>query len=277
MRALITGARGQLGSDLLALLPDAAAFGSSELDVRDQAAVAEAVRTSRPDVVFNCAAYNPVDKAETEPETAMAVNAEGAANVARVCAEAGSRLVHYSTNFVFAGDKADAYSEDDDPGPLGAYARSKLEGERLVLAALPSALILRTAGLFGVRGSAVKGGSFPERMIARARSGDALRVVADQRLNPTFTGHLAAASVGYVRDGLEGVVHAVAQGCCSFADLARAALGLAGLDTRVDDVTSADINAAARRPLNGCLRSLRVEPLPPWQDGLAEWWRAFGK
>jgi dTDP-4-dehydrorhamnose reductase len=207
----------------------------------------------------------------------MAVNAAGAANVAEACAEGGIRLVHYSTNFVFAGDNPEPYSEDDEPRPLGAYARSKLEGERMVLGALPSALILRTAGLFGVRGSAAKGGSFPERMVARAREGQGLRVVADQRLNPTFTGHLAAASIEYVEAGMSGVVHAVAAGCCSFAELTRAALRLAAFDTPVEDVTTAELGAPAPRPLNGCMRSVRVEPLPPWEEGLAEWWAAFSK
>ena len=135
--------------------------------------------------------------------------------------------------------------------------------------------MVRSSGLFGVRGSAVKGGSFPERIIARARAGEPIRVVSDQRLNPTFTGHLARATLGYVEAGLTGVVHAVAEGCCSFSDLAREALRLAAIDAEVHEITTAELKAPAPRPLNGCLRSVRVEPLPPWRDGLAEGWEGL--
>ena len=276
MRTLITGAGGQLGSDLARLLPDASALAREELDVSDARAVKRAFAAVRPQLVLNCAAYNAVDRAETEPELARAVNAEGPRLLAEACARSGVRLVHFSTNFVFGGEAARPYTEEDPPRPLGAYARSKLEGEIAVLAVLPSALVVRSAGLFGVRGSHVKGGSFPERIIARARSGEPVRVVNDQRLNPTFTAHLAAAALEFVESGVTGVVHAVAEGCCSFSELAREALSLAGLEVAVAEISTADLAAPAARPLNGCLASVRVRPLPHWRDGLREWWRLLG-
>src|SRR4029077_11039675 len=157
----------------------------------------------QPSIVFNCAAYNGVDKAETEPELARAVNSQGAFNAAVACQRAGARLVHFSTNFVFDGKLDRPYVESDSPSPLSAYARSKLEGEQRGLEALPSALGIRTAALFGVRGSAIKGGSFPDRIRARAARGEPLRVVADQSINPTFTCLLAAAALQLDRAGLE--------------------------------------------------------------------------
>jgi dTDP-4-dehydrorhamnose reductase len=276
VRVLVTGAGGQLGSDLAALLCDVVALDRHGLDISNGGAVLAAVREARPDVVFNCAAYNAVDQAEREANTALAVNWLGVRNLADACAVSGARLVHFSTNFVFAGDAAEPYTETDEARPLSVYGDSKLKGEQAALAE-PSALVVRSSGLFGVRGSAVKGGSFPERIVARARSGERIRVVSDQRLNPTFTRHLAQAVIGYVEAGLTGVVHAVADGCCGYSDLAREALRLAGLDVEVEEIASAELAAPAKRPLNGCLRSVRVDPLPDWRRGLGEWWTAFEK
>jgi dTDP-4-dehydrorhamnose reductase len=271
LRALITGAGGQLGSDLTDLLPRAAAFGHRELPVEDAAAVRLAIETSRPEVVFNAAADNAVDAAEADPARAETVNGRGAQSVAVACAELGVRLIHFSTNYVFDGAAPDPYSEDDEPHPLGAYARSKLLGERLVLEALPAALVIRSSGLFGVRGSAVKGGSFPERIVARANLGQPLRVVSDQLLNPTYTRDLAAAAIELAGRRLEGVIHVVAEGCCSYLELAERSLSLAGVQARVEAITSDALAAPAPRPRNGCLVSRHIGPLRPWQDGLADY------
>jgi dTDP-4-dehydrorhamnose reductase len=272
MRVLITGAAGQLGTDLRRLLPDADAPDRHRLSITDRDALLAAVRGH--DVVLNCAAHNGVDAAESDPAPVIAVNAEGAANVARACRRRGARLVHFSTNYVFDGAAPAPYVERDRPSPLGAYARSKLEGERLVLEALPSALVVRSSGLFGVTGAAVKGGSFPARILARAAAGQPLRVVADQRLNPTYTADLARGALELLDRGLEGVVHLVAAGCCSYWELAVEALRLAGLAPSVAPVTTAELGAAAPRPPNGCLASERVSPLPDWRTGLAAWWTA---
>jgi dTDP-4-dehydrorhamnose reductase len=270
---LVTGAGGQLGSDLVGLLPDAVGLTRSDLSVEDRDAVREAV--SGFDVVFNCAADNAVDAAETAPERAFAVNARGAANLASACLESGTRLVHFSTNFVFDGSGSRPFSEDDVPRPLGAYARSKLAGERMVLESLPGALVVRSSGLFGHRGSAVKGGSFPERIVRRAELGEAVRVVDDQFLNPTFTADLAAAVIELVEQETQGVVHLVADGCCSYRELALEAIRLAGLSVQVEPISSAALTAAAPRPANGCLSSVRVPPLRSWREGLASWWLAW--
>ncbi|HKF76388.1 MAG TPA: dTDP-4-dehydrorhamnose reductase [Candidatus Dormibacteraeota bacterium] len=272
MQALITGAAGQLGSDLRLLLPEADARDRHQLSITDRDAVMAAVRGHR--LVLNCAAYNAVDAAEADPAPAFAVNAEGAANLAWACRRAGARLVHFSTNYVFDGTAGRPYAESDVPGPVGAYARSKLEGEQRVLAELPGALVVRSAGLFGAVGSAIKGGSFPERMVARARAGQPLRVVSDQHLNPTYTADLAAAVLELADRGEEGVVHLVAAGCCSYWDLTVEALRLAGVEADVEPADTAAVGAAAPRPRNGCLASERVAPLRHWREGLAAWWAA---
>ncbi len=187
------GAGGQLGSDLARLVPGAVAMTREQLSVTDAAGVRAALERHRPEVVFNCAAYNPVDRAETEPERALSVNSDGAFNAAAACRTLGMLLVHYSTNFVFDGRLDRPYLESDPVGPLGAYARSKAEGERRVLAEHPAALVIRTAALFGSTGSRAKGGSFPDRIVRAAREGKPLTVVADQKVNPTYTPDLAEA------------------------------------------------------------------------------------
>jgi dTDP-4-dehydrorhamnose reductase len=273
VRALITGAAGQLGTDLRRLLPDADAHDRQSLSITDRQAVRAAVDGH--DLVFNCAAYNAVDAAESDPDPALAANAEGPGILAEACRESGARLVHFSTNYVFGGEGDRPFTEADEPRPLGAYARSKLEGERRVLDTLPGALVVRSSGLFGAVGSAVKGGSFPERIVARATQGQPLRVVDDQRLNPTYTRDLAAAALELAGRGEAGVVHLVAAGCCSFWELAVEALRLAGVEAEVARVTTAELDVPAPRPLNGCLASSRVPALRPWREGLAAWWEAW--
>jgi dTDP-4-dehydrorhamnose reductase len=265
--ALVLGAAGQLGSELVQLLGPGTGVTHQELSITDASALDSLMASRRPDVVFNCAAYNAVDRAETDQDTAFQVNAHGPANIAAACRRHGSRLVHFSTNFVFDGSLDRPYVEADDPSPLSVYARSKLEGERMVLAALPPALVVRTAAVFGGR----RGASFPERILQLARTGAPLRVVSDQLVNPTYAGDLAQAVLRLVEDRMEGVVHVVAAGCCAWDELARAVLEEWGEMAAVEPIATGDYPMAARRPGNGCLSSTRTEPLRPWRQGLREW------
>jgi dTDP-4-dehydrorhamnose reductase len=275
MRVVITGAGGQLGRDLVALLPGAVGLDRQHLDLTDVAAMERALAEHRPELVFNAAADNAVDAAEADPGRSWRVNAEAPGRLARACARLEIPLVHFSTNYVFDGRAGEPYTEADRPNPLGAYARSKLEGERRVLAELPAALVVRSSGLFGLAGSAVKGGSFPERILARARSGAPLRVVSDQVLNPTFTRDLSEASIRLAGHH-SGIVHVVADGCCSYHELALETLEQAGLEAPVQAIFSTDLPpGAAPRPLNGCLRSSRVPALRHWRDGLSDYLTAL--
>jgi dTDP-4-dehydrorhamnose reductase len=272
-RYLITGGSGQLARELSKRLPDSQARSREELSVADLDLLRRELIRSRAEVVFNCAAYNAVDKAEQEAEAAADVNTRGAANVARACREVGARLVHFSTNYVFDGSASHPYTETDEPRPLGVYGRSKREGELRVLEELPSALVIRSSGLFGHGGSAIKGGSLPDRLLARAMAGDRLQVVDDQRLNPTFTGHLADASIAAAAAASAGILHLVAAGCCSYHEFAVELFRVAGVEADVNPVATMRGGASAARPLNGCLISNRADPLPTWQDGLRAYWQ----
>ena len=271
MRALVLGAGGQLGSVLARLLGEDSGIRHDQVSITDPGAIEALVDSRRPTVVFNSAAYNAVDRAETERDLAFAVNAEGPANVARACARQGIRLVHFSTNFVFDGELDRPYVESDTPAPLSVYGASKLEGERRVLELLPGALVIRTAAVYGDTGSAIKGGSFPERILARARAGEALRVVGDQRVNPTYAADLAAAAIPLAESGAEGIFHVVSAGCAGWDEFARAVLEESHLAADVKSVSSVDMPAPARRPLNGCLASERTEGLRSWRESLHEW------
>jgi dTDP-4-dehydrorhamnose reductase len=205
MRALITGGGGQLASDLQERLgDDARSYSHAELDVADPAALDAVFEELRPDVVFNCAAFHNVDVCESEPDQAWAVNVRAVRDLAR----RGAKLVHLSTNYVFDGRREAPYAEDDVPAPRSIYALTKLAGEHAALAYGDGALVVRGAGLYGMHGSASKGGNFVQRMTTRAREQGALRMVADQRLQPTFTTDLSAALIDAVgRDASGAFLH----------------------------------------------------------------------
>ena len=265
------GAAGQLGSELTRLIGEDSGVTREQASVTDHQVLDALLNSRRPELVFNCAAYNAVDRAESERDLAYAVNSEGPANVALSCARYGIRLVHFSTNFVFDGALERPYVETDLPAPLSVYGSSKLEGEQRVLELLPQALVIRTSAVYGDTGSAIKGGNFPERIVSRARLGQPLRVVADQRVNPTYASDLAPAAIELAESRLEGVVHVVAAGCAGWDEFARAALMECGVRSDVESVFSADLATPAARPLNGCLESTRAAALRPWRDGLHEW------
>jgi len=275
LKALVVGAGGQLGAALGRVLPAGGLVmrGRSELDVRDAASLARAMADARPDVVFNAAAYNAVDAAEGEPATAFAVNALGPLNLARACREVGALLVHFSTDYVFDGSDRRPIPEERCPRPLSVYGASKLSGEALVAASGAAHLIVRTSGLFASGGSRDKGGSFVERILAKARAGDTLRVVDDQVFAPTYASDLAQAVLALVSSGARGLFHVTNEGPCSWRELAVAAVEEAGLPTRVEAIPAAELGAPAARPRYSVLdteryRSLGLPPLRPWRDAL---------
>jgi dTDP-4-dehydrorhamnose reductase len=275
VRALVVGSGGQLGRELVALLgPDLAWAGDrAEIDVTDAGAVAALVHRVRPDTVFNAAAWNRVDAAESEPAAAFAVNASGAHFLARAARDAGALLVHYSTDYVFDGTASLPYREDDIPRPLGVYGASKLAGEHLVAAAGGQHLVVRTSAVLGRGGSEQKGGSFVERIVAQARAGERLRVVADQVFSPTSAQDLAEASVALIRAGARGLFHVTNAGSCTWHELAVAALAVAGLDVPAERIATADLGLPARRPAYSVLDGSRyaglgLPPLRHWRVAL---------
>jgi len=265
-----------LGHDLCEVAAAAghelSAFGHAQLDITDAAAVDDAVNGARPDVVINCAAYTNVDGAETDEELAEAVNGSGAGNVARAAAAAGAWTIHVSSDYVFDGSAREPYVESDPVGPLSAYGRSKLSGERAVAEAAPqSHTIVRSSWLFGASGRC-----FPATIMRLAAERDELSVVDDQVGSPTFTGHLAAALIDVAASSprLEGVVHVAAGGRCSWFEFAREIVLRAGLECDVKPGTTADLGRPAPRPafsVLGTERGSDAPRLPDWREGLARY------
>lgn len=273
-RIVITGAGGQVGRFLSAAAGgrDLLALTSAQWDITDPGAGRDHVAAG--DVVVNCAALTAVDVAEADEQRAFDVNASGAGNVARVCADAGARLIHISTDYVFSGvfiGTPRPYEVDDEVGPRSVYGRSKLAGERAVHAALPSAHVVRTAWVYtGV------GGDFVGTMRRLEAERDTIDVVADQVGSPTYVVDLAAALLRIADDPAAApLLHVANTGPCSRYDLARAVFAGIGADPdRVRPVSTDHHPRPAPRPAYSALSTARYDrsgypPLRPWADGLA--------
>lgn len=271
-RWLVTGAGGMLAHDLVPLLVagghDVTALGRHELDITDARACKEAVADH--DVVANLAAWTAVDDAEAHEPEAFAVNAVGAANLASACAGSSARLVHVSTDYVFAGDATTPYAVNAPIAPRSAYGRTKAAGEWAVLAHCPSALVVRTAWLYGAGGP-----NFPATMLRLASERDTLAVVDDQRGQPTWTMDLAEAIVRLVGAAAPGGIwHGTAGGETTWFGFARAIFEQVGLDPeRVTPTTTDAFPRPAPRPACSVLAHDRwiaagLEPLPDWRDAL---------
>jgi dTDP-4-dehydrorhamnose reductase len=273
VRTLITGGGGQLASDLQELLgDDAVSLSHAQLDVANPYALARAIEDHAPDVLINCAAFHNLDVCEAEPDQAWAVNVRAV----RELAQRVPRLVHLSTNYVFDGRREEPYGEADVPAPRSVYAITKLAGEHAALAYGADSLVVRAAGLYGLNGSVSKGGNFVQRMLARGREQGALKMVADQLLQPTFTADLAAAIVDAVEREATGVVHLTAADACSWHEFTLAIMENAGLDVPVEAVATTIPPGGVDRPLNGVLARPRADALGlpalrTWREGLADY------
>jgi dTDP-4-dehydrorhamnose reductase len=275
MRYAVIGAAGQLGRDLRPRLDgEVIPLTREQADLTRSDLVSATLTELKPDVVINCAAYNFVDKAETEPEAAFAVNAWGVLTLARVCKTLGCLLVHYSTDYVFGlGVRAVPYLEEEAPGPSCVYGLSKLAGEYLVRQVNPRHLLLRTCGLYGVWGSGGKGGNFVESMLRGAGQGKPLRVVGDQRCTPTYTADLAEATINLLHNGREGLFHVTNSGSCSWHEFAAAIFDIAGVRADLTAINTQERNDPARRPpysvlAPGALLAAGLPPLRPWRAAL---------
>jgi dTDP-4-dehydrorhamnose reductase len=273
---LVTGAGGMLGRDLVAVLDAGSAKVTpatrADLDLTDPAAVRAAVPGH--DVVVNAAAWTDVDGAETAEAAATAVNGAAVGSLAAACAGSGARLVHVSTDYVFAGDADTPYAEDAPTAPVNAYGRGKLVGERAVARLLPDrGYVVRTAWLYGAHG-----GNFAATMLRLARRRDTLEVVDDQRGQPTWSyalaERLAALATG---DAPPGIYHGTAAGATTWYGFARAVFALAGLDPdRIRPTTAAALPRPAARPAYSVLGHDRwaAAGLPPMTDWRADLRRA---
>ena len=296
-RILLIGAGGQLGSDLVKVLPPAALVPRTraDLDITDPAAIERVLGAHAPAWVINTAAFHRVDDIERDPEAtrqAFLVNAAAVHQLARACTRHRARLVHLSTDYVFSGGQdggpTGPYDEDAAPAPMSVYGLSKLAGERLIhLAASPehpgeAHVIVRSSGLYGVAGSAGKGGNFVETMLRLAREGKSIRVVDDQITAPTYTADLAVAIARLVAANPPGGIYHLANSArCSWYEFARQIFATCRLTPKLEPVTSKEFGAPARRPSpNGVLANRRAATLGvqlrPWPEALDAYLRAKG-
>jgi dTDP-4-dehydrorhamnose reductase len=286
MRLLIAGAQGQLARAMIELAPSAAdvtafAVGRPALDLTAPASVLSALADFKPDVIVNAAAYTAVDKAESEPDAAMALNVDGPRRLAEAAERMGAVLIHVSTDYVYDGTKATPYVEDDPTAPLGAYGRSKLAGEDAVRSAVRRHVILRTAWVHSPFG-----GNFVKTMLRLAGERPEVRVVDDQIGSPTYAPHLAEAILAIARIAVEeperpvwGTYHAAGTGYVSWCGLAREVMRVSaargGPSANVVPITTADYPTPAKRPANSRLECSKLSEtfgvtLPDWQIGVSD-------
>jgi dTDP-4-dehydrorhamnose reductase len=249
-----------------------------DLDIRDAAAIRAMLARVRPRIVVNTAAFHNVPKCETQPADAYAVNAIAARDLALACAEAGARLVHVSTDYVFDGKKQAPYVETDCPNPLNVYAISKLAGDYAVLSAGDDHQVVRSSGLYGVRPCRAKGGNFIDTMFRLAKEKPEVRVVQDEVLTPTFTADLAAQIRVLAVEGPPGLYHATNAGQCSWYEFARAIFDLGGLTTPLHPTSVKEFAAPVKRPFysvldNAALRAAGLDRMRPWREALADYMR----
>jgi dTDP-4-dehydrorhamnose reductase len=280
VKALIIGANGQLGSDLVKALADWQVIPAkhADIDVCDPALTQRRLAEVRPEVVINTAAFHRVEDCEEQPEKAFAVNSLAVRNLARFCAELPCTLVHLSTDYVFDGQKQSPYAEADSPNPLNAYGVSKLAGEYFVRTLCPRHFVIRTSGLYGEAGSSGKGGNFVELMIRLAKEGKPIKVVKDQVLTPTNTKDLASKIRELLPTGRFGLYHLTNSSACSWYEFARKIFEVTTLRPSLEPVSTASFGSRVRRPAYSVLAHDRLlqtglADLRPWPEALASYLR----
>lgn len=284
-RILIIGRDGQVARALLDVLPisgaDVTAIGQPQIDLLRPETVVTAIRSWRPSLVVNAAAYTAVDRAEDEPETARVINAEAPGVLAAAAAQVGAMMVHFSTDYVFDGSKRTPYEETDEPRPLGVYGATKLAGERAVVSANPCSVVLRTAWVCGAHGN-----NFLKTILRLAAEHPALRVVADQVGSPSFAADIAAA-VAAIGERLHadaapgpehfGVFHITNAGTTTWHGLASAIVAAAARRGRrpvsVEAIATADYPTRAARPAYSKLATDKIKRsygihMPAWEASL---------
>ncbi|MBW3555081.1 MAG: dTDP-4-dehydrorhamnose reductase [Gemmatimonadetes bacterium] len=288
LRLLIVGASGQLGSDVTRAARsrpgmDVVSLSREDLDLSRSDEIAGILGRRDFDVLINCAAHTGVDSAESDIAAAVSLNAHAVRELARACREAEARFVTFSTDYVFDGRADRPYAEEAAPRPLNVYGASKLMGEALAAAEWPEATyVIRTASLFGTGRLGRDGGNFVETMLRAASGGRTLRVVDDITMSPTWSGHLAPATLALLEtDAPPGIYHLAGGGAASWYELAAAALSAAGVDGELQPVSVAEYPTPARRPAYSVLDCGRAAELglrlPSWEEGLAAYMAERGR
>lgn len=279
MRILVTGVKGQLGFDVVNELEKrghtAIGVDVDEMDITDAEAVEKEMKADDLDAVIHCAAYTAVDAAEDNREICMRVNADGTRNIARVCKELGLKMVYISTDYVFDGKGERPWEPDDARNPLNVYGESKYQGELAVEECLDKYFIVRIAWVFGVNGK-----NFIKTMLKLAENHKEINVVNDQTGSPTYTYDLAVLLVDMVETEKYGRYHATNEGLCTWYEFAKEIFRQAGLDVKVNPVSSEEFPAKAERPHNSRMDKSKLTDngfalLPTWQDALKRYLEAI--
>lgn len=269
---LVTGASGQLGSDIILELKRRKekfiAIDMAELDIADKNAVHGFLRLHKPSSVIHCAAYTAVDAAEYNPDLCMAVNAFGTENLAKACRDIDAEMIYISTDYVFDGNGDKPYETDSPTGPISVYGKSKLAGEKAVLQYLGKYYIVRTSWVFGENGN-----NFVKTMLCLAQTKDEINVVDDQIGSPTYTPDLAVLLCDMIMSGKYSVYHATNEGFCSWAQFAQEIMKLSGSECKVNPIPSEQYPTKAARPRNSRLSKDSLDKagfarLPDWRDAL---------
>ncbi len=273
MKIVVAGSKGMLAQDLIPMLEkehEIFSFDLDEIDITDKEQIFGLVRKTKPDIVINCAAYNQVDQAETDRETAFLVNAYGVQHLALACEEFGSVLCHFSTDYVFDGKTNQPYQPDDQPNPISVYGESKRAGEVFVQSILNRYYLIRTSSLYGKYGQ-----NFVYTILRLAKENEILRIVRDQTMSPTWTVNLAQGLIELIHSGNFGVYHLTdrTEGGISWFEFAKEILKVKGLGNEVVPTTSQEFAHPAKRPTYSVLDTTLFtersgyEPIP-WQESL---------
>ena len=275
MKVLVTGVAGQLGYDVIKDLEkrniDCVGADKAEFDITDFKASHKFITDYMPEAVIHCSAYTAVDKAEDEPELCYLVNAVGTENIAKICKEIDAKMIYISTDYVFDGAKDGFYEVDDIPSPINVYGKTKLEGENAVQEILDKYFIVRISWVFGINGN-----NYVKTMLRLGKEHKELNVVSDQIGSPTYTADLAPLLVDMIQTDKYGVYHATNEGECSWAEFAEEIFKVAGMNVKVNNITTAEYPTKARRPINsrlakGNLIDFGFRLLPIWQNALTRY------
>lgn len=274
LKFLITGAKGQLAKEFVKELTNKGfefiALTKEELDISDTNKVFKVIKEIKPDIVINCAAYNLVDKAESSPTEAIAVNTLGVANLAFACADVKATLVHYSTDYVFDGTKRGFYTEEDQPTPLNEYGKSKLLGEFFIQKVLENYLIFRVSWVYGEGRQ-----NFIYKLLQWAKEREVLQIAFNEVSVPTYTGFIVEKTLKALEKGLTGLYHLVPRGYASRYEWAKLALKLLRIEKVLIPVEKEIFNLPAKRPDFSAMSCEKIEKA--LGEAFEEWDEIYSK
>lgn len=275
MKVLVTGANGQLGYDVVKELrkQNIECYGAlrKDFDIVDFETTEKFITNYMPDAVIHCAAYTAVDKAEDEQGVCYLVNALATENIAKICKKINAKMLYISTDYVFDGIKDDFYEVDDKPNPINVYGKTKLLGEQAVQKILDKYFIVRISWVFGKHGN-----NFVKTMLHLGKERKEINVIADQYGSPTYTIDLAPLLVEMIQTEKYGIYHATNKGVCTWAEFAEEIFTIAGMDVKVNHITTAEYPTRAKRPMNSRLSKTSLvinnfKTLDNWEIALGKY------